>query len=224
MNPAKLVVRAAGLCQAELERTHYAVFGTVTYRPGAEWSAKQISTLMQHYRSRIQRIRPGTKVPYIWVLEPQENGRPHYHFIIWVPNGIRCPKPDAQGWWPHGMSNVQLARNPARYLGKYIGKNLTPLRYLPRHRSYAVQVKNPWLSRLRLPAWMQYVSRVGERWRMVAKMGGYCNADTGVYWPSPWRIWPGEWGAPHWVGWGGTRPVGGVCNLEAWCRVLGEIA
>jgi len=225
MNPSKLAVRAAGLCQHTLQATHYPVFGTVTYRDGEAWEPKQITRLMNRYRDWIQSKRSGAKVPYIWAIEPTQAGRPHYHFIIWVPNGVRCPKPDEQGWWTHGSTRVEKARNPARYLAKYLSKGWSvPLDIEGRCRRYAIQVRHPYLSRARLPQWLQYFSRLGERWRRVPRMGGFCNVANGDYWPSPWRLWPGEWGHPTWVGWGGSWPEGGMCNLEAWCRALGEVS
>lgn len=59
---------------------------------------------------------------YVWVSELQKRGALHYHLLIWVPRRLRLPRPDSCGWWPHGMSNIETARNPVGYMVKYATK------------------------------------------------------------------------------------------------------
>ncbi len=103
---------------------------TLTYAPGHEWSPKHIAACTNGYRK--QAARDDIPFRYEWVAELQL-GRMrrrretaaqclHYHMILWQPEGYEYPHPDTRGWWPHGMSNVEVARNPVGYLAKYASK------------------------------------------------------------------------------------------------------
>lgn len=65
----------------------------------------------------------------VLVAELQQRGAVHYHFVTWFPKGITFPKPDKQGWWPHGMTQWQWARRPIGYLVKYSTKVDTKHRF-----------------------------------------------------------------------------------------------
>lgn len=93
---------------------------TLTYRPDVEWSPKQIAKLMNCYRTWAK--RNNVQFSYVWVIEPHESGRPHYHVVFWVSGGKSPPLPDDQGWWPHGMSNAVWAHSPVGYIAKYASK------------------------------------------------------------------------------------------------------
>lgn len=93
---------------------------TLTYRPDVEWQPSHIRDLLRHYRAWAK--RKGFKFRYVWVLELQQNGKPHYHIVTWFPAGITGPMPDKQGWWPHGMSNCKWATSPVGYIAKYASK------------------------------------------------------------------------------------------------------
>lgn len=95
-------------------------FLTLTYRPGAAWSRCHISEFIKRLRQWMG--RRGTRCMYAWVSELQKRGALHYHVLVWVPRGLRLPRPDASGWWPHGMSNIETARNPVGYMVKYATK------------------------------------------------------------------------------------------------------
>lgn len=95
---------------------------TLTYREGVEWSPDQISTLVQHYRLWFKAHGNGEAFHYVWVIENTLAGRPHYHMIIWLPQGVKPPMPDKQGWWPHGMTQAKYAVSPVGYLAKYASK------------------------------------------------------------------------------------------------------
>jgi hypothetical protein len=138
-------------------------------------------------------------MPYIWRAEMQEKRSTptiHYHAVIWIPNGIKPPKPDIQGWWPYGWSNVQRAYNPAGYIAKYINKpSLIPL---PRRaRSYSVQTaKLLVLDFLRIPNWMKYFSRYGGKVQRLKGFGWHV-IDTGLCYTSPWAFTKQ---GPKWIG------------------------
>lgn len=98
---------------------------TLTYRHDGMWDAKQIATLVMHYRKWFERNGQGESFHYVWVMELTEIGRPHYHLIAWFPKGIKPPMPDKQGWWPHGMTQAKYAVSPVGYIAKYASKSET---------------------------------------------------------------------------------------------------
>lgn len=110
--------------------SHLVHLVTFTYAPGHEWRAKHIAECLMAYRK--QADRDDIPWRYEWVAELQlrrmrrrrESAAQcmHYHAIIWQPGGYEFPHPDTRGWWPHGMSNVEVARNPVGYLAKYASK------------------------------------------------------------------------------------------------------
>lgn len=103
---------------------------TFTYAPGHEWRSKHIADCVHAYRC--QAARDGVPFRYEWVAELQlgrmrRRGESasqcmHYHAILWQPEGYEFPHPDTRGWWTHGMTNVEVARNPVGYLAKYASK------------------------------------------------------------------------------------------------------
>ena len=103
---------------------------TCTYAPGHEWRASHIADCVMGYRK--QAARDDVPFRYEWVAElqlkrmrrRQESAAQcmHYHAIVWQPEGYEFPHPDTRGWWPHGMTNVEVARNPVGYLAKYASK------------------------------------------------------------------------------------------------------
>lgn len=97
-----------------------ALFVTLTYRPDAQPRQKQCREFLNHVRMWARARRASVR--YVWTLELTKAGRPHYHLVIWVPVSLRMPRPDSSGWWPWGMSQVQVARNAVGYLISYIKK------------------------------------------------------------------------------------------------------
>lgn len=96
------------------------VFGTLTYRPDVPWSPGHIKSYFNALRKWAE--RGGFKLRYVWVMELQRNGRPHYHFLVWLPFGIKLPMPD-RSYWHHGSSNVKWSDTGThRYLTKYLSK------------------------------------------------------------------------------------------------------
>jgi hypothetical protein len=117
---------------------HTVELATFTYRPGCTWSPRHIAECMKRYREQAR--RDSVHFRYEWVAELQTRrmsaltnddgwGRDeaayqcmHYHALIWAPPGYSWPKPDSQGWWRHGMTQVECADHPAAYLAKYASK------------------------------------------------------------------------------------------------------
>jgi hypothetical protein len=165
---------------------------TFTYAPGHEWRACHIAECLRDgYRK--QAMRDGVPWRYEWVAELQLNRMRrrresaaqcmHYHAIVWQPEGYEFPHPDTRGWWPHGMTNVEVARNPVGYLAKYASKGTEGER-LPRGarisgggglsaegRRLASWWLRPRYVREAFPNFLEEVSRV--------RGGGWQSLETG---------------------------------------------
>ena len=59
---------------------------------------------------------------YVWVAELTRAGRVHYHLVVWLPASKLLPMPDRAGWWKHGSTRTEAARNGPGYLAKYVTK------------------------------------------------------------------------------------------------------
>ncbi len=94
---------------------------TLTYKPGIEWAAEHIATLVNLYRQFFARRK--LKCHYVWTVELQGNGKPHYHIVMWMPKGVKPPKPDKADWWPHGHTQAIYAISPVGYIAKYASKS-----------------------------------------------------------------------------------------------------
>jgi len=122
----------------------------------------------------------------------QKRGAIHYHVVVWLPKGLTLPKPDKQGWWRHGMTNIEWARRAVGYVAKYASKG-QDIRgdQLPAgarihgcggHEVEERQERSWWA----LPGWLR------ELWGMEhsAKRcsGGWVSRLTGEVVRSPWRL------------------------------------
>jgi len=162
---------------------------TLTYAgDNGDWEPRHISGLIKCLRQWCK--RRGVSCRYVWVAELQKRGVIHYHMAIWLPKGLTLPKPDKQGWWPHGMSKIEQARKPVAYLMKYLSKDTSKcFGSFPRGaRIYGVGGLNDlrcvrrWLN---YPRFIKCRSDVNERWQRFAG-GGWIDAD-GVHYPSEYE-------------------------------------
>lgn len=169
---------------------------TLTYRDGAsggvEWSPRHISECLKRIRQWMK--RRGWPCRYVWVSElGEKSGRLHYHIGLYVPHGESIPMADAQGWWPHGMTNTERANHAVGYLMSYLtkGSKETELGQYPKGaRIYGVggldeasrRVRR-WLNR---PAFLQARFDVNAPVRRAVG-GGWTNTETGEWWPSEFR-------------------------------------
>lgn len=174
-------------------RPDWVVMLTLTYRPGVEWAPNHVRSLLTHFRNWCR--RRGVPCRYVWVAELQRRGVIHYHVAVWLPVGMRPPKPDVQGWWPHGSSNRVVARRAVPYLMKYLSKGSGALQLPPEARSYGVgglehaeRRARRWL---RLPGFVKARADVFDDWR-PAFGGGWSDPD-GLSVPSEYsRAWLGD--------------------------------
>lgn len=165
---------------------------TLTYRGDATaWRSDHMKTAV--HRFRIWCNRQGFAARYVWVAELQQRGVIHYHLVIWLPHGIRCPKWDSRGWWPHGMTNRKTVRKSAvGYLMKYLskGSDVATTSFPRGARIYGVGGLDRTMRRarrwLRLPSFVQANSSILDDWRPV--VGGGWRAPDGGHWPSEFAL------------------------------------
>lgn len=164
---------------------------TLTYRPGRVYTPRDVSEFLK--RVRQWAARRGFDLRYVWVLELTKAGSPHYHAVLWLPKGVTLPKPDKQGWWPHGHTRIEWARNAVGYLAKYASKGCA-VEDLPRGAricgsgGLSDQARNErawWLS----PGWVRSTWSQADRPRRAsAGVGGWVSTVSGEWLPSPWRV------------------------------------
>lgn len=171
---------------------------TCTYAKDAASSPRDISGLLRHVRGhfgRVSRSRYGVGGPrfrYVWTGELTQRNRPHYHVLFWLPKGMKLPKPDQRGWWPHGSTRIEWARNAVGYIAKYASKFCgVQAMYFPKgFRTHAVGGLNEESKReLR---WWRSPLEARECLGVLADIrkivGGYFDKITGAFWPSPWKV------------------------------------
>ena len=172
---------------------------TLTYKPGESWQSDHMSTFIRHCRQYCK--RRGFKFRYVWVAEIQEKRvirygcsmaeAIHYHILIWLPRGVTFPKPDKQGWWPHGMTRIEWVRkNAVGYIAKYASKGGTM--DFPKGcricgsgglNEDARSERAWWM----LPRWAREYWRIEDKPRRCVG-GGFMSLITGEWKPSPWLV------------------------------------
>ncbi len=162
---------------------------TLTYREVDAFEPRHVSELLKRIRQWLQ--RRNQLFHYVWVAELQKRGALHYHILVWLPKGLTLPKPDKQGWWPHGSTRIEWARHPIGYLIKYaskfdIGGGLPKGARL--HGAGGFEQASRQIRRwFNLPTWLKYLAGVSSRFVRV-KGVGLVDSATGLCVPSPWRV------------------------------------
>lgn len=165
-----------------------ALMVTLTYRPDAHWAGDQVSKYIQHVREWLK--RKGHACRYVWVFELTKAGRPHYHVLFWLPRGLTMPKADKRGWWRHGMTRTEWARNAVGYLAKYASKGTDDV--IPKGvRLYGVgglsvtsRLFRAWWN---LPTCVRHWGSPSDRWRR-ASGGGWVCRSSGEWRESLWSV------------------------------------
>ena len=158
-----------------------ALFVTLTYREIDGYRARHVAEYVKALKRSVT-----FELRYVWVLELQRRGAPHYHLVIWIPRGSRIPLPDRSGQWPHGTSNVQRARHPVAYIMKYASKG-TDVDKLPRGARICGggglgvdgrRVVRWWL----LPRYQRVRCEISDDVHRCTG-GGWVSLVTGEWWP-----------------------------------------
>jgi hypothetical protein len=178
-----------------------AVMITLTYKPKTGWKSEHMSTFIRHCRQYCK--RRGFTFRYVWVAELQEKRliryncsveeAVHYHILVWLPKGITFPKPDKQGWWPHGMTKLEWVRKSAvGYVAKYASKGQGGRFEFPKGcricgsggLNEAARSERAWWM---LPRWVRDYWGMEEKPRRFSG-GGFVSLITGEWKPSPWLV------------------------------------
>ena len=167
-------------------------FVTLTYRGCDDWHPRHVSQALERFRHWCK-LR-HTTARYVWVAELQQRGALHYHLAIWLPAHLSYPmwdKPTRSlgAFWPHGMTNRQLARNAVGYLMKYMSK-VGKHHVYPKHcRIYGAggldassRAIRSWLN---WPMWLKQLHGVGET---VMRGGRRLVRETGEILCSPFQV------------------------------------
>jgi len=162
-------------------------FVTLTYRGVDDWEPRHISECLRRVRQWCK--SRGVTLRYTWVAELQKRGALHYHVVVWLPSRLALPKFDKQGWWPHGMTQTAIAKNPIGYLMKYVSK-ISPFHQFPKGvRIYGIgglersgKDIRAWLN---LPSWIKQSYGVGE---LVSRAGRRVVRDTGEILQALYRV------------------------------------
>ncbi len=146
---------------------------TLTYAALDGWSPRDLSECLKRVRHWLG--RRGIKFRYVWTAELQERGAVHYHVLAWLPQGKdRPPFWDDMGWWPHGSSNAEWARNAVGYMVKYVSKITSKMRLPCGARMHGSGGFSPAerqsMSYHGKPAWVRELSYIGQR--ITRRRGG----------------------------------------------------
>ena len=185
-------LKTSVLTAARLHCTQVAGFKvamlTLTYRPDVDQCARQVTGCIRAMRAYLG--RQGASIRYVWVQEFTRRGRPHYHVLLWLPRGITLPKPDKRGWWPHGMTRIEWARNAVGYIAKYASKGSALQRPEVGSRMHGAGgltegalAEARWWKR---PQWVRHLTKVSEPVRRVR--GGFVMLEGGEFLQCPWVV------------------------------------
>ena len=186
---------------------------TLTYQRVDQPRPEDVRTFIDHIRKWMK--RRGETFRYAWVGELQKRGALHYHIVIWMPHGMRLPKPDVfrqlqrgpmgpgdigpqphTAWWPHGWSRIEKARNAVGYIAKYASKLKSSINYsgqtIPRgFRIFGIggldSEDRSKRSWCNLPGWLRDRTVPDDRCKRIIG-GGWVERSTGDYWPSPFKV------------------------------------
>lgn len=189
----KGTLTAARLMQQRLSsngsRTRVAML-TLTYRDNVGWQRDHIANFRKALRHFLKRRKITPR--FVWVMELTQRGRPHYHMLIWLPVGVTLPKPDKRGWWPHGLTRIEWAKNAVGYIAKYASKADATHKFPKGARIHGVgglevedrNVRTWWLS----PKWVRDHWPNPQDKPRSAPGGGYVSRVLGDWLPSPWLV------------------------------------
>lgn len=165
---------------------------TLTYRPGVEWEANHVRDFQRAVCAYLARL--GVRYRAVWVLELTKRGVPHYHLLLWLPRshlrGRMLPKPDERGWWPHGSTRIEWARNAIGYLVKYTSKAEHTDKFPKGGRLFGVRGLTGGFRRgyrlQMLPYWLKDL--VGHHTLCRRLPAGWWASEDGELFRSPWMI------------------------------------
>lgn len=170
---------------------HKSIMATLTYRPDRKPTKNDIRELLN--RANTWAKRRGFRLRYVWTAELTKRGVLHYHVLFFLPLGRKLPMFDKRGWWTHGMSRLEWARNAVAYIAKYASKGGGAGRSkFPKgfrlHGCGGLTKTERGDRRYHLaPAWVRMVMTRNEDPRPV-RGGGWLSLETGELHQSPYYL------------------------------------
>ena len=126
-----------------------------------------------------------------WWCRSRRSGRPHYHYLVFLPKALSLPLPDKRGWWRYGSSKQETARCAVAYLAKYASKCIGTAFELPK----GARISGGWRTDCGAAGRKKLVDEatVGARSAVDSGSarevkGGYMARATGEFLKSPWRM------------------------------------
>jgi hypothetical protein len=192
---SRAVMKGAGL-HAEWVTSAYpvrsaSILATFTYRKGVEPDRNDIKECLRHARQWAK--RKGFTLRYVWTAELTKVGKLHYHVLFFLPPRKKLPMMDKAGWWRHGMTRMEWARNAVQYIAKYASKGGGSGRSkFPKgfrlHGCGGLDKDQRNERRYHLaPMWVRFFFTLAER-PAPAPGGGWMSRVTGDWQASPYEI------------------------------------
>ena len=174
-------------------------FITLTFAEADAWEPKFLSRATDRYHRWCD--ANGVERRYAWVAEIQGKRAErtgdhvvHYHLLVWLPHGVQMPKWDVpcgrrKAFWPHGMTNTQIAKAGVGYLMKYVSK-MGEFSDFPKGLRLSGKGGLNGASRsvcawINLPEWVKRSFGVGD---VIRKSGRLMVQATGEILKSPYQV------------------------------------
>ncbi len=174
-------------------------FITLTFAEADAWEPKHLSRATDRFNRWCKSI--GVECRYAWVAEIQGKRAErtgdhvvHYHLLAWLPHGVTMPKWDVtcgrrKAFWPHGMTNTQIAKAGVGYLMKYVSK-MGEFSDFPKGLRLSGKGGLNGTSRsvcawINLPEWVKRTFGVGD---VIRKSGRLVVHATGEVLKSPYLV------------------------------------
>jgi len=196
----RTILNTGNLLQSRIDAPFYRyVMVTLTYAPAYNWQAWHVSGYLKSVRQYLKQKHKITKLHYMWVMELQKKGKPHYHLLLRLPRGIKLPMPD-KGYddqmpmWGLGSCRIEFAKHAVGYLAKYVSKGCdaaADYRKIPRgarlHGASQLDksetVIRQWWN---LPSWVRKTVNTITACSRVT--GGYVKKSTGEFLETPYTV------------------------------------
>jgi len=175
---------------------------TATYADPDAWQPTHCTRWIDAMRKWFK--AQGLTFRYVWISEAQDGkrradgkgrGTIHYHVALWMPAELFLPSSDAAGWWPHGDTKTERARDAVGYLMSYFKKNQSRGTLPKGSRAFGVGGLEYSYKRaarwLRMPGFVKARADIFDDWR-PARGGGWSSPDCVTIPPEYERAWLGD--------------------------------
>lgn len=174
-------------------------FVTLTYARADAWQARHVSDAIKRFRLWCKSLKVPCRYTWVGEIQPKRlastgDAVVHYHLLAWLPPGVNMRHWDKvtdkrQAFWPHGMTQTEVAKSGVGYLMKYLSK-LGELTKFPKGlRLYGIGGLDESARKTRawynLPSWAKLGYGVGQ---LARRAGGLCDLSTGEILPPAFKL------------------------------------